>query len=141
MGFLSSWPLSLKVGILLVLILLLVAFIVKVAMRPSVGYSGRSQKDSVQLFIQKSAQRYQKSLQDAHYVHAFNDINQAIAYLNSARAIASTDEEIQAWTNVHPKEWRDTLDAQQASIIQKMQAQCPNPFTETPANLHAGWSA
>jgi len=141
MAFLSKVPLSLKVGVGLILVLLLVSFIVKVATRPSVGYTGRSMKETVQLFIQKSAQRYQKSLQDAHYVHAFNDINQAIAYLNSARAVASTDEEIQTWTNVHPREWRDTLDKQQAIIIQKMQASCPNPFTENAYQQHAGWSA
>ena len=139
MSFLPQIPLSIKIGIVIIIILIIVCFIVRIAMRPETSYTGKSLQTSVQTFVQKSAQLHQKAIQDAHYVHALNDINRAIAYMNAARSIVSTDEQIYNWTGVYPKEFLSILDECQREIIKNMQEQCPNPFTENPYQQYAGW--
>lgn len=139
MSFIPQIPLSVKIGVALLIILVVVCFIVRIATRPEMSYTGKSLKTSIQTFVQKSAQLHQKAIQDTHYVHALNDINRAIAYMNSARSIASTDDQIYKWTGVYPKEFLDILDKCQEEIIKTMQEQCPNPYTENPYQQYTGW--
>lgn len=139
---LSSIPLCVKVAVGLIIILLIVSLIARAASSTlAVPLEGKSNAEHIREFVTQSTRAYQKSLQDAHYVQALTHVNQAISYINSARKIAKTDEEVQALTKVHPREWLSTLDDHQAKVIAKMQASCPNPFTQNPYMQHTGWTA
>jgi len=134
--------LSVKLSVGLLLLLLLISFVTKVATKssPSALIAPRSLEQNVTQFIQESVRAHSLSLQDAHYVHALTHINQAISYLNAARSIAPSDEKIEEWTSVAPKEWQMKLDEQQSQVISKMQAQCPNEFTQNPYMQYTGWA-
>jgi len=137
----SSIPLCIKVATVLVVLLLVVSLIARAASSSSaVPLQGKSNAEHIREFVTQSVRSYQQSMQDAHYVQALTHINQAISYINSARKIAKSDEEVQELTKVHPREWLNTLDEQQAKVIGKMQDQCPNPFTENPYMAHTGWT-
>ena len=135
----SSIDLSIKVSVGLLLLLLLVSFISRVATRPGTT-STRSTEENVKQFVKESVRFHAMAIQDAHYVNGLTHINQAISYMNSARSIAPNDQKIEEWTSVEPKEWLAKLDDQQAKIIAKMQAQCPNEFTKNPYMQYAGWT-
>ncbi len=134
--------LSIKLAVGLLLLLLLISFVTKVASKnhASALIAPRSLQDNVTQFIQESVRAHSLSLQDAHYVHALTHVNQAMSYLNAARSIAPSDEKIEEWTSVAPKEWQAKLDEHQAQVIAKMQAQCPNEFTQNPYMQYAGWT-
>lgn len=144
MGLKSSWtriPLCVKVSVGLLTVLLVVALIARAASSSStLPLEGKSNAEHIREFVTQSVRAYQQSLQDAHYVQALTHVNQAISYINSARKIAKSDEEVQALTKVQPREWLSTLDEQQARVIGKMQEACPNPFTQNPYMQHTGWT-
>lgn len=132
---------TVKIGAMLLVVLLVVAGVAKAATSNNVSMGAKTNAEHIKDFVQKSTRLYQTSLQDAHYVQALTHVNHAVSYMNAARKIATSDEEVQALTNVHPREWLATLDGHQASVIAKMQASCPNPFTKNPYMQHTGWSS